>query len=149
MAHPKLDRANPAASPKPLFFVADFVRRTYLEYALPLLPKEAPYKSVRIANRFVIGYGPKFPGKPECPEPPADGNPDDTWLHDMSNWPSKQVRESKEYGDKFFDLVTRTQTAAMFIKDAKMMEMTTGEKFDWTTGPVPLLEIAEKITQRP
>ncbi|KAK5273401.1 hypothetical protein LTR40_013775, partial [Exophiala xenobiotica] len=53
---PQLDRDNVLASPKPIFNACDFARRTYLEYIVPLFPKDAPHKVVELANPFVFEY---------------------------------------------------------------------------------------------
>ncbi|KAJ9499749.1 hypothetical protein LTR99_000380 [Exophiala xenobiotica] len=56
MMDPQLDRDNVLASPKPIFNACDFARRTYLEYIVPLFPKDAPHKVVELANPFVFEY---------------------------------------------------------------------------------------------
>jgi hypothetical protein len=56
MMDPQLDRDNVLASPKPLYNACDFARRTYLEYIVPLFPKDAPHKVVELANPFVFEY---------------------------------------------------------------------------------------------
>ncbi|KAK5467264.1 hypothetical protein LTS15_000236 [Exophiala xenobiotica] len=50
MMDPKLDRDNVLASPKPLFNACDFARRTFLEYIVPLFPKDAPHKVVELSR---------------------------------------------------------------------------------------------------
>jgi hypothetical protein len=39
-SHPKFNKSAPDRSPKPLWFVADFVRRTCLEYIAPICPSQ-------------------------------------------------------------------------------------------------------------
>ena len=38
--HPKFNMSAPQQSPQPLWFVSDFVRRTYFEYIGPLCPRQ-------------------------------------------------------------------------------------------------------------
>jgi len=124
-----MDQSNPLLSPIPLFNTADFVRRTYLEYILPLLPKEAVYKSPEIANPYVFNYTGRAI--------PTERN---NYLYDEKNWamPNASIRE------KYEDAFTRTMMIAMAILDPSKGQMVVGGAFDWDK-PVPISEIAQMI----
>jgi len=53
---PRINLEDPVSSPRPLFSVIDFVRRTYLEYILPLFPETAIYNVLELANPYVFAY---------------------------------------------------------------------------------------------
>src|ERR1700744_39788 len=82
MSDRRLNKLNPLASPKPLFNVSDFVRRTYLEYLIPIFPADAPYKVLEIANPFMFDYPDDSTGVF------ADGfTTDMTYLENEAKWP--------------------------------------------------------------
>ncbi|KAL8243611.1 hypothetical protein R6Q59_009869 [Mikania micrantha] len=135
ISHPQFNKTDPEASPRPLFFAADFVKTTYLNYLLPLLPKDVQYKSPTIANRGIFPYAHVDPSLPPFPEKLGEGQKD-TWLEDMGNWPAEEVRKSAKYRELYMDVFTRTMTIAMTVNDTsgRTVKLLGGD-FDWDAVP--------------
>lgn len=125
MVHPKLNPTAPQSSPKPLFQTADFVRRTYLEYIIPLLPKEAPYKSREIANPFLFALAQPFVDDPSV-------------LENGNNWPDATA----ELVEKYHDAIGRNMLICMAILDQEKGQAVLGGRFDFGEHVV---EIAKAI----
>lgn len=102
MVSPEFNAPDPATSAKPLLFVADFVRRTYLDYILKLLPTDAPYKAREIANSFLFEY---------TAEKPIPTEPNPGYLDDEANWPDVD-------NDVYTDAVGRNIMICMAILEA-------------------------------
>ena len=94
MSDRRLNKANPLASPKPLFNVCDFLRRTYLEYVIPLFPADAPTKVLEMANPYVFAYPDKTSGVF------ASGyGRDMAWLENEAKWPKWTAAQRKLWLD--------------------------------------------------
>lgn len=130
MSDRRLDRANVLASPQPLFRVCDFLRRTYLEYIIPLLPKDAPLKVLEVANPFLFNYPDRTTGVF------VQGyKTDPTYLAADSNWPTWTANQA----ERFSDSIGRNVMIAEIIlqKDAKGQLMM-GGTFDFEPTVVEL-----------
>ena len=102
----RLNKANPLASPKPLFNVIDFIRRTYLEYVVPLFPRDAPYKVLEMANPYVFQY----PNQTSGVFAPGFTT-DMSYLETESNWPEWTPERQELYEDT----IGRNVTIAMIM----------------------------------
>ncbi|KAJ9606970.1 hypothetical protein H2200_008981 [Cladophialophora chaetospira] len=131
----RLNKANPLASPKPLFNVIDFIRRTYLEYVVPLFPGDAPYKVLEMANPYVFQYPDHSTGVF------AEGfTTDMSYLENEANWPEW----TPELAELYSDTIGRNVTIAMIMlqgdeKGPLLMQGT----FDFETNAV---ELAKGLT---
>lgn len=107
-----------------------FVRETYVQYALPLLPQFSAYRSPRFVNRGVIEYvneGKIVDGKPlEIAEGPPTREQDE-WLENPENWPD----EDEQYLKRVTDLISRNLTSAMLIADKEKFGRMMGGQFDF------------------
>ncbi|KAK5941414.1 hypothetical protein PMZ80_006692 [Knufia obscura] len=85
--HPDFVGNNPPSSPKQLWNAADFCRRTYIEYALPILPQFCFYRSPRFVNRKILNYSRSYVINGGLLKI-AEGAPteeQDRWLEDPEN----------------------------------------------------------------
>ncbi len=133
MCDPKLDRNNPLASPKPLFNACDFARRTYLEYIVPLFPKEAPHKVLEMANPFVFDYPNRGAGT--VFDRQGGFKTDMAWLENEANWPEWNA----DLEEKFSDAVGRNTVIALIVlqRDEKGPMMMQG-KYDFQPATMEL-----------
>jgi len=123
-----------------LWNTADFVRRTYVEYALPILPRFCAYRSPRFVNRGVLDYvneNMMIDGKRlEIAEGPPTREQDD-WLEDPENWPD----EDEQFMKRASDMISRSMMSAMMIADKEKGGMMMGGQFDFGE------EVEEVVTE--
>jgi hypothetical protein len=94
MSDPRLDRLNPLASPKQLFMVCDFVRRSYLEYIVPLFPADSSQKVLEMANPFVFPYVDQKSGVFA-----EDYTTDIEYLESKMTWPAWNSKQAERLSD--------------------------------------------------
>jgi hypothetical protein len=124
MSDPRLNRLNPLASPVQLFYVCDFLRRTYLEYIIPLFPGDAPRQVLELANPFLFDYPDRSTG------PFATGFvTDPSYLQDESRWPRWTPKRAERWSDSIGRNVLITEI--MLQRDAKASMLMGGGSFDF------------------
>lgn len=105
-SEPALNKTTPLSSPKPLLNTIDFVRRTYTEYIVPLLPSQATQKCHELSNPFT----------------PQEPLPEDPNILDPDNFPKLDM-------EKFSDAVGRNMLICMAITEPEKGAMVIGGRF--------------------
>ena len=117
MSDSRLNKTNPPASPKPLFFVCDFARRTYLEYLIPLFPVDASLKVLELANPYLFQYPDQTSGVF------AHGYATDMeWLENGATWPAWNAKRQEAWADSVHGCPPRRSSTHQ--RGTKMLRLT-------------------------
>ena len=103
---PALNTTDPLSSPKPLLNSIDFVRRTYIDYIMPLLPPHATQKCHELSNPFT----------------PQEHMAADPSVLDPENFPTLDM-------EKFSDAVSRNMLICMAITEPDKGALVIGGRF--------------------